>query len=183
MSDQDDLRRLLLVVGEASPQTVRLALAGAPAQVHVVVPAVVRPLDWLANADERANERARLLASEAEDALSGLVEVTSEAGDLDPVQAVADALAEFPATDMVIAGTAADEGLDRALARFGLPVYRVGPAPGRRARVNREVRELAGGRNAGKLLAFILGMNLAMMAAAIVLSLFALLVLWLVGAY
>jgi hypothetical protein len=45
------------------------------------------------------------------------------------------------------------------------------------------VRELAGGRNAGKLLAFILGMNLAMMAAAIVLSLFALLVLWLVGAY
>ncbi|HEY4412488.1 MAG TPA: hypothetical protein VGN06_05775 [Gaiellaceae bacterium] len=183
MSDGDDLRRLLLVVGEASPQTVRLALAGAPGRIHVVVPAVVRPLDWLANADERATERASLRASEAEDALSGLVEVTSEAGDLDPVQAVADALVEFPATDMVIAGASADEGLDRALARFGVPVYRVGPRPGRKARVNREVRELAGGRNAGKLLALILGMNLAVMVAAIVLSLFALLVLWLVGAY
>lgn len=183
MADRDDVRRLLLVVGEASPQTVRLALAGAPAQIHVVVPAVVKPLDWLANADERANERARLRASEAEDALAGLVEVTSEAGDLDPVQAVADALLEFPATDLVIAGAAADDGLDGALARFGLPVYRVGPRPGGKARINREVRELAGGRNAGKLLAFILGMNVAMMAAAIVLSLFALFVLWLVGAY
>jgi len=183
MSDQDDLRRLLLVVGEASPQTVRLALAGAPARIHVVVPAVVRPLDWLANADDRANERARLRASEAEEALSGLVEVTSGAGDLDPVQAVADALAEFPATDMVIAGASADDGLDLALARFGLPVYRVGPRPGRKARINREVRELAGGRNAGKLLAFIVGMNVALMVAAIALSLVALFVLWLVGAF
>jgi hypothetical protein len=174
---------LLVVVGEASPQTIRLALGRAPAHVHVVVPAVIGPLDWLSNADARAHERAHLRASQAEDALAGLVGVTSESGDADPVQAVADALAAHSATEIVLAGASADTALDRALARFGLPLYRVGPPPARRARLNREVRELAGGRNAGALLKFVVGMNVAMMAAAIALSLFALLVLWLVGAY
>jgi hypothetical protein len=175
--------RLLVVVGEASPQTIRLALGGAPVHVHVVVPAVIGPLDWLSNADERAHERAELRASEAQEALAGLVSVTSEAGGVDPVQAVADALAARPATEIAIAGASADTGLDLALSRFGLPVHRVGPPPARRARLNREVRELAGGRNAGVLLKFVVGMNVAMMVGAIALSLFALLVLWLVGAY
>jgi hypothetical protein len=177
------VNRLLVLVGDASPLTIRLALTGAPASVHVVVPAVVGPVDWLANADDRAHGRARLRAAEAQEALEGLVEVVSETGDLDPVQAVADALVDFPADDIVIAGSAADAGLDRALGGFGLPVYRVGPPPGRRARINREVRELAGGRNAGTLLAFIVGMNAALMVGAIVLSLVALFVLWLVGAF
>jgi hypothetical protein len=177
------VNRLLLVVGEAPPQTIRLALAGSPARIHVVAPAVVGPLDWLANADDRGHERAELQAAEAERALDGLVEVTSAAGDVDPVQAVADALVDFEATDIVITGRAADIDLDHALTRFGLPVYRVGPPPGRKARINREVRELAGGRNAGSLFACIVGMNVALMLGAILLSLLALFVLWLVGAF
>jgi hypothetical protein len=183
MADWGRTRRLLVVVGDATPETVRLALAGRPGQVHIVVPTVVGPLDWLANADERSYERAKLRALAAEEALAGLVEVTSKAGDVDPVQAVADALAEFPATEIALAGSAADVGLDRALAGFGLPVRRVGPPPGGRARVNLRIRRLAGGRDPGALLALILGMNVALMVGAIVLSLFALFVLWLVGAY
>ena len=177
------MNRLLLVVGEAAPPTIRLALAGSPARVHVVASAVVGPLDWLANADDRGQRRAELQAAEAERALDGLVEVTSAAGDVDPVQAVADALVDFEATDIVITGRAADLDLDHALTRFGLPVYRVGPPPGRKARVNRELRELAGGRNAGSLVACIVGMNVALMVGAIALSLVALFVLWLVGVF
>ena len=109
--------------------------------------------------------------------------MTSAAGDVDPVQAAADALVEFPATEIVVAGASADLDLERALARFRLPVRRIGPPPSSRARVNLRIRKLAGGRDPGALFALILGMNVALMVGAIVLSLFALFVLWLVGAY
>lgn len=176
---------LLVVVGDASPQTIRLALAGAPERVRVVAPAVVGAIDWLANADEAARDRAVRRAREAERALDGLVEVTSEAGDVDPVQAVADALVNFPATGIALAGAAADLDLERELRGFGLPVTRVGPPPARRTRLNRDLRKLARGRDAdaGTLLAFIVGMNVALLIGAIVLSLLAILVLWIVGVY
>lgn len=177
------MNRLLLVVGDAAPETVRLALTGGPAHVYVVAPTVVGPLAWLANAERDATFRAELRALEAERALDGLVDVAGTAGVVDPVEAVADALGSFPANDIVVVGSAADEGLEQALAVFRLPVSRLGPPPGRQARLNREIRELAGGRNAGKLLALIVGMNVVLIIAAIVLSLFALFVLWLVGAF
>ena len=174
---------LLLVVGDASPETIRQALAGGPRRVLVVAPTVVGPLDWLSNAEEGARLRAEVRGLEAERALEGLVPVTSAAGDVDPVQAVADALSEFPATEILVAGASADLELERALVAFRLPVRRLGPPPGRRARVNLSIRKLAGGRDAGALFALILGMNVALMVAAIVLSIFARFVLWLVGAY
>jgi hypothetical protein len=174
---------LLVVVGEASPETIRLALARRPQHVYVLAPSVVGPIDWLSNAEEGARMRAGSRALEAERALDGLVDVTSSAGGVDPVEAVSEVLTGFPAHEIVVTGAAADAGLERALAVFGLPVGRVGPPPGGRARVYGEVRELAGGRNAGKLLALVFGMNVVMMVGAILLSLFALLVLWLVGAY
>ena len=177
------MNRLLLVVGDAAPETIRLALAGGPAHVYVVAPTVVGPLAWLANAEQDATVRAEMRALEAERALDGLVDVAGAAGVVDPVEAVADALGAFPANDIVVVGSAADEGLEQALAVFRLPVSRLGPPPGRQARLNREIRELAGGRNAGKLLALIVGMNVVLIIAAIVLSLFALFVLWLVGAF
>ena len=175
------MNRLLLVVGDATPQTIRLALAGTPEHVHVVATTVVGPVDWLANADDAAHVRAERRVAEAEHALDGLVEVSGEAGDIDPLQAVTDALREFPADDIVVTGAAADIGLDEALTRFGLPVYRVGPPPGRAARVNREIREITRGRDAGKLVRLIVGFNVAVLVAAILISLFGLLVLWLVG--
>jgi hypothetical protein len=177
------VNRLLVVVGEASPETVRQALEGRPAKVHVVATTVVGALAWLSNAEEDARLRAEMRALEAEQALEGLVEVTSAAADIDPVDAVDEALAGFPADEIAIAGSAADPGLEQALAGFGLPVVRLGPPPARGARVNRELRQLAGGRDPGKLVALIVGMNVAVLAAAIVLSLFAILILWLVGAY
>lgn len=177
------VNRLLLVVGDASPETVRLALAGGPAHVYVVAPTVVGPLTWLANAERDATLRAEMRALEAERSLAGLVDVASAAGPVDPVEAAEKALEAFPANDIVVLGSAADDGLERALAVFRLPVSRIGPPPGKSARLNRELRELAGGRNAGKLFAFIVGMNVVLMIAAIVLSLLALLVLWIVGAY
>jgi hypothetical protein len=177
------MNRLLLVVGDASPETIRLALTGGPAHVYVVAPTVVGPLAWLANAEADSTLRAEMRALEAERALDGLVDVASTAGGVDPVEAVADALGVFPANDIVVVGSAADDDLERALAGFRLPVSRLGPPPGKKARVNRELRELAGGRNAGKFVAFIVGLNVAVMVAAIVLSLFAILILWLVGAF
>ena len=175
------LNVLLVLVGDAAPETVRLALGRRPRRVHVLATSVVGPLDWLSNAEEGAEMRAAARALEAERALDGLVAVSSSGGVLDPVEAAAGALAEFRADEIVIAGSAADGGLERALAVFGLPVTRVGPPPRGRARVYGEIRELSGGRNAGKLLALIVGMNVAVMVAAILLSLVALLVLWLVG--
>jgi hypothetical protein len=177
------LSSLLLVVGDASPETIRQSLAGSPWRVHVVAPTVVGALDWLSNAEDDARLRAEVRGLEAERALEGLVEVTSAAGDVDPVQAVADALSGFRATEILVAGASADLELERALSVFRLPVRRLGPPPGARARVNLRIRKLAGGRDAGALLALILGMNFVLFVGAIVLSLFALFVLWLVGAY
>ena len=49
---------LLLVVGDASPETIRQSLASDPWRVHVVAPTVVGALDWLSNAEEDARLRA-----------------------------------------------------------------------------------------------------------------------------
>jgi hypothetical protein len=174
---------LLLVVGDASPETIRRVLERGPWQVHVVAPTVVGALDWLATADDDAHMRAELRAHDAEQALDGLVPVTSAAGDVDPVTATADALGVFPATEIVVTGAAADSELERALAVFGLPVRRIGPPPGRRAQVNKRIRALAGGRDAGSVFALVVGMNVALMVAAIALSLIVLLVLWASGVY
>jgi hypothetical protein len=174
---------LLVVVGDASPETIRLALARRPARVHVLATSVVGPLDWLSNADEGAEMQASVRALEAERALEGLVDVTSSAGGVDPVEAVAERLARHPATEILVAGAAADVELEHELRGFGVPVARVGPPPGRRARLNRDLRKLTRGRDsdAGTLLAVILGMNVALMVGAILLSLVALFVLWLAG--
>jgi hypothetical protein len=174
---------LLLVVGDASPETIRQSLAGGPWRVHVVSTTVVGALDWLSNAEEDARLRAEVRGLEAERALEGLVEVTSAAGDVDPVQAAADALAEFRATEILVAGASADLDLERALAVFRLPVRRLGPPPAARARVNLRIRKLATGRDPGAVLALILGMNFALFLGAIALTFIALFVLWLFGVY
>lgn len=177
------MNRLLLVVGDLSPETVRLALHGHPRRVHVVATTVVGPLAWLSNAEDDARLGAEMRALDAERALSGLVEVTSDAGPVDPVEAASAALTSFPADDIFVGGSAADDALGRALSSLGLPVMYVGPPAGKRARLNREMRELAGGRNPRPVLTLIIGMNVALMAAGIALSLLALLVLWLLGVY
>ncbi|MGZ6639393.1 MAG: hypothetical protein ACXVII_41985 [Solirubrobacteraceae bacterium] len=95
----------------------------------VVAPASgISRLDWLTNAEGDARADAARRADQlAEDASTDNVE--SQVGDSDPVQAIEDALATFPADELIIV-TRRDEdaawlekgSAETALARFSLPV-------------------------------------------------------------
>jgi hypothetical protein len=104
------------------------------ADVRVVAPAAdLSRLDWLANDEDDARgeaaDRAERLGSEAApDAES----VEAEVGDTDPVQAIEDALREFPADELLLvtrrdedAGWLEEGTAEEALARFDLPIERV----------------------------------------------------------
>jgi hypothetical protein len=178
----------LLLVGDATREQLRHALAervqGA-ARVHVVAPTVVRPLDWLATAEDEAHRQAEIRAFEAEWTLADQVEVAveGEAGDVDPVQAVEDALTSFPADEILITGASAELDLEQAVRRFGLPVSRLGGAPPtHRSRAYRALRELAGGHTGATPFVLFVGVNGALLLLGAALSTLALLVLWLLGA-
>jgi hypothetical protein len=104
------------------------------ADVRVVAPAAdLSRLDWLANDEDDARgeaaDRAERLGSEAApDAES----VEAEVGDTDPVQAIEDALREFPADELLLvtrrdedAGWLEEGTAEEALARFDLPIERI----------------------------------------------------------
>jgi hypothetical protein len=178
---------LVLLMGDASPARLRAALADRPeppAHVHVVAPTVVAPLDWLATAEDRAHALAEVRAFEAEWTLAGELEVEVEgaAGDVDPIQAVEDALRTFQADEILIAGDAADAALEEALAHFGLPIGRlVGTPAVRHSRLYRSMRELAAGHTGATPFVFFAAVNTALLLLGLLLSLLALLILWLIG--
>ena len=183
---RDERRNLLLLlIGDESTERLRQAIAAlgaTPLRVHVVAPAVVRPLDWLATADDAAHRKAEVRALEAEWTLSDQAEVAGAAGDVDPVQAVEDALRDFAADEILVAGEAEDPDVTAELARFGLPVVRIagGGRPGL-SRVRRSLRGLARGHGNATPFVLFLGVNGVLFALALVLSLVAALVLWLLG--
>lgn len=129
------MSRNVLVIStvERSAAVVREAVGGEIDQLHVVVPAVHQSrLDWLANADNDAIDRADRDAHEIGDGVAAR-ETTSSAGDSDPLVAVADAFREF-AIDEVVVITRPDEqaiwleeGKGREIAKMlqGVPVRRV----------------------------------------------------------
>jgi hypothetical protein len=173
---------LLLLVGDADPVWLRRELTrrlDGAARIHVVAPARLRVLDWLATADDDAQREAEVRALEAEWTLAEEGEVEGEAGDFDPVQAVEDALRTFPAERIVVAGAEAQPELEGALARFGLPVERLGEAPRPRASVPRLFRGFVAGRNRAIPFAAFVGVNLALLLLAIVLSAVVVLIVWL----
>jgi hypothetical protein len=104
------------------------------ADVRVVAPAAdLSRLDWLANDEDDARgeaaDRAERLGSEA---ASDAESVEAEVGDTDPVQAIEDALREFPADELLLvtrrdedAGWLEEGTAEEALARFDLPIERV----------------------------------------------------------
>ncbi|HUJ55815.1 MAG TPA: hypothetical protein VLW49_07485 [Gaiellaceae bacterium] len=176
---------LLLLVGDVPPPELRARLARldvAAGRVHVVAPALVGALDWLATAEDTAQREAEVRALEAEWTLADRAEVEGEAGEADPVQAVEDALRAFPADAIVIAGGEADGDLDAAVARFGLPVLRLQEPPPRRSRPYRALRLLASGRWEPTPFVLFVGVNGALFLLGMLLSLLVLLVLWLAGA-
>jgi hypothetical protein len=106
--------------GEHLHHTVSAFAVDPAARVLVVAPAPRSRMRRLA-----AEERLHSCIAR----LEGLgLDVDGHVGDEDPMRAIADALATFPATELVI-GThprarsswLADELVDHALARFGLP--------------------------------------------------------------
>jgi len=95
-------RRVLVVttVEEAEPE-LRARVGGDVAEIKVVVPVVRQGfLDWLAN-DERAFSEAQEAAERTADGLPGHT-VDARAGEADPALAVQDALATFPADEIVV---------------------------------------------------------------------------------
>ncbi|HKI93489.1 MAG TPA: hypothetical protein VJ986_14400 [Gaiellaceae bacterium] len=175
---------LVLLVGDVPPPRLRAALDAReepPARVHVVAPMLVRPLDWLATDEDAAHVQAEVRVFEIEWTLSDELDVEGEAGDVDPVQAVEDTLRDFPADEILIAGDAADTDLEDALARFGLPVGRLGRARRRRSPVSRGLRALAAGRNEATPFILFVGVNGALLLVGLLLSAFVLLILWLAG--
>jgi hypothetical protein len=175
---------LLLLLGDVAPAELRDGLARLPepvGRVHVVAPALVRALDWLATAEDKAQRQAEVRVLEAEWTLSGWREVDGEAGDPDPVQAVEDALRAFSADLIVIAGPSAVGELDAELARFGLPLRRLQPPPASPSALSRALRGLATGRSDATPFVLFLGVNGVLALVAALLSALALLVLWLLG--
>ncbi len=116
-------------VPEAEVESVVRAHAGEDAEVHVVAPASkISWLDRLTNAEDDARADADERAEAAAEAVPG-EHVEAEVGDVDPLQAIEDALRTFPADEVVVL-TAPDEkatwleaGLgEDARERFSVPV-------------------------------------------------------------
>jgi hypothetical protein len=120
---------IIVALDTASPTEV------PDAQILVVVPALNSRLRrWLSDEDaarRRAGERAAAFVDRLEQ--MGL-HAEGRVGDADPLLAIADALATFPADEIVVAaqseqsGRLADELVARARDRFGLPIFRAGEA-------------------------------------------------------
>jgi hypothetical protein len=103
--------------------------AGEDAEVRVVAPASkISWLDWLTN-DEDAARRDAAERAEVASGAAPADQVKAEVGDVDPLQAIEDALREFPA-DEVLVLTPPDqqaEWLEKGLGelaqkRFSVPV-------------------------------------------------------------
>ena len=129
-------RRLLgVATAPVAERTLREELgrrSGAEeAEVRVVAPfSELSPLQWLANEEDdarrSAEERAQSVAAAAEPEAS---QVEAQVGADDPVQAIEDALREFPADELIVVTRRDEEAsfLEKdasaeAYERFGLPV-------------------------------------------------------------
>jgi hypothetical protein len=179
-----DRRNLLvLLLADGSESQLRHALAERVDEpnIHVVAPAQVGPLEWLATDEDDARAAADVRALEAEWILADQGRVDAERGDVDPVQAVEDALRGFAADEILIVGGANENGvLEGSLRQFGLPVTRLGgPSSSTQSHVREETRAIIAGRSKATPFVFFAGVNLALLALAIVISAIVLLILWL----
>jgi hypothetical protein len=132
--------RRVLVVTPVAPDPGELertiqAHAGADALTQVVVPAVgLSKLQWLTGEEDEARAAAAVTAEQTEAATSERTH--AGVGDVDPAQAVQDALATFPADEIVIV-THEDSEADwleggsvaEALRRFELPITHLVATP------------------------------------------------------
>ena len=131
-------RRVLIITNEvvANPAGVPEVVADQVREadaVCVVAPALTGRLHtWVSDIDaeyREADERMRMLVSGIDSAGSA---VSGRVGDADPLQAVADALVEFPADALILGVHTSDEAnwrerrfSKKVRERFGLPVTEV----------------------------------------------------------
>ena len=129
-------RRLLVVTtvpaeGNLLRERVRAHTGAEDAEVRIVAPASdVSPLEWLASDEDEAREEAAAKADESARAVAPEARVTdAEVGDTDPVQAIEDALREFPADELLVvtrpgeeAGWLEQGAAREAFERFDVPV-------------------------------------------------------------
>lgn len=116
---------LLVVFDDVSEAQLRetLGTRNGELNVHVVAPAThVGKFQWLTGATDEARADAQELAERAADAVDA---EETEVGEHDPVLAAQDALALFPADEILLAGTT-DEKTEAGLRGLGLPISRVG---------------------------------------------------------
>jgi hypothetical protein len=132
-------RKKLLVIATAPVEAGRLRdavreHAGDEAEIRVVAPASdVSPLQWLANDEDAAREKAAGVASEAAETVEPEAARTeAQVGDTDPVQAIEDALRTFPADEVLVvtrpdddASWLEEDSAQEARERFGVPVTRL----------------------------------------------------------
>jgi hypothetical protein len=129
-------RRLLVVATAPVPsevlrERVREHTGAEDAEVRVVAPASdVSPLEWLASDEDEARAEAAETAEASAEAVAREARRTeAEVGDPDPVQAIEDALREFPADELIVvtrpgeqAGWLEKDTAREALERFDLPL-------------------------------------------------------------
>jgi hypothetical protein len=149
-------------------------------RLHVVAPARVGPLDWLATADDQARREAGGRAQSAERSVREASRVDSKVGESDTVLAVEDALRVFTADEiLIVADSETDAGLEASLRRSGLPVERVPPAAEHpRSRARALASQIGGGRTAATPAVAFAGVNLFLGAVAILVAIAIVIALW-----
>ena len=123
------MRNVLIVSTVEDAEAVLRDQVGDADTIKVVVPAVRQGfLDWLAN-DERAFAHAERVAERTAEQLPGET-VEAVAGEADVELAIRDALATFPADEIVVAVRPEDEeGLVESKATAGTPTRSVDGVP------------------------------------------------------
>jgi hypothetical protein len=148
--------------------------------VRVVAPASNQTgLQWLMGDEDQARADAKVVAEHVAEAVEPDVTTETEVGDRDPLVAVEDALADFPADEIVVAGHP-DEKTEAQLRRFGLPVERLDLRDDAPGDAEEFARDVARGRSTKTPLVVITGVGAVILAAATVLSLLVFLVFWLI---
>ncbi len=149
--------------------------------VHVVAPAVTAGrFEWLTGADDDARAEAEEVAEHTAEAVPA--EADTEVGEPDPLLAVQDALALFPADEILVAGTP-DEKLEAGLRDLGVPVTNVDgrgeAAEGEAAAVD-YARDVTQGRSTETPFVVVGTVGAVLLGLVVLFSLIAFLVIWLV---
>jgi hypothetical protein len=176
---------LILVLDPVPDDKIQSAIAArkdeAEVNVHVVAPAPsVGPLQWLTSAEDEARAEAEKVADRTAEAVDADVE--TEVGEHDPLLAVEDALAVFPADEILVAGTG-DDKAEAALRRLGLPISRLdggGEVTGEEATgAEALAHDVAQGRTPETPFVVLSVVGAVVLVAIVVFSLIAFLVVWL----